>query len=972
MASYTKPAVLVYQEFKLAPAELVEPLRAHISGPNALLHRFAETDEKALIGLGAYDRTIATNYTWPDRQAGSLVDEDSVKLFIEDALLLYYEDLIGDATGGRGTVVPDADHKNRVTSSAVSYVSNGTSWPRSGLLNDRDVAIGDIAYIRGVAGVDEDCDEYELWTEVTGFVADVQDAVVSPLVNDDNNQATIAADDVIEFTAGFENCLLAEMHGSSSYSGLASGIMEEVYTIEVVKSSVAGCTAARLRVTSASGTDNVDEVDPGTLGDPVEIGTRGAVIAFSLDTGTCETDSDEAGMPSDEFIVGQTWTLTISGVFERTCAIAGSTYTGPDDDTYIIEVTKGGLWADLPEITVTTVKGLDSSGPTTVTDDNLDVPVGTYGLTVSFEDCANLTGSLSVSYDGETGMGNNSIAGLRKGDKFYVTVASGANGPIHTLILRDDLPTALADATDLDLRLFVKKTIEVTKNRLSAPPLVNYSYEQTQIVVKAGITAYDSTWTDGGVEQPMLVYSNATSGNLFVEYREWLTDLVNEVYFIDDVADLDQIPGQLHEDNILKWGVFRALQNSNGTRVSYTAVADPDDLDSWQNVLDRVKGRDDVYNFAPMTHNREVWNLFQAQVNAESSPEQANWKGMFINLQAKTTTKIVGKSTADEQALNPTSTDGSFVLATLLDNPTASGTQYTLLHVPANNSGFVTYGVRAGDIVRFLFTIDAFGASSYQEYVVDSVLSQSSLLLLSGSSSPISVPQKMEVWRSLTRGEIATDLVDQAQSFADRRVVATWPDVVGTAGNAQDGMFLAAALAGLASGVVPHQGLTNVEITGFDDLASRTKDFFTSTQLDQLAAGGVWVATEDRDGTPHTRHGLTTSTIDLSRKEEMIRRNLDSISYLFTNRLRGLIGRANATPAMVRRVRYEVTQIIKFLKRNDYTEYLGPQLIDATIALDNDGQEILRIHPLAADRIEVVLNLVMPAPLNNLELHLVV
>ena len=207
---------------------------------------------------------------------------------------------------------------------------------------------------------------------------------------------------------------------------------------------------------------------------------------------------------------------------------------------------------------------------------------------------------------------------------------------------------------------------------------------------------------------------------------------------------------------------------------------------------------------------------------------------------------------------------------------------------------------------------------------------------------------------------------------ADRRVVATWPDVVGTAGNAQDGMFLAAALAGLASGVVPHQGLTNVEITGFDDLASRTKDFFTSTQLDQLAAGGVWVATEDRDGTPHTRHGLTTSTIDLSRKEEMIRRNLDSISYLFTNRLRGLIGRANATPAMVRRVRYEVTQIIKFLKRNDYTEYLGPQLIDATIALDNDGQEILRIHPLAADRIEVVLNLVMPAPLNNLELHLVV
>ena len=181
-----------------------------------------------------------------------------------------------------------------------------------------------------------------------------------------------------------------------------------------------------------------------------------------------------------------------------------------------------------------------------------------------------------------------------------------------------------------------------------------------------------------------------------------------------------------------------------------------------------------------------------------------------------------------------------------------------------------------------------------------------------------------------------------------------------------------AALAGLASGVVPHQGLTNVEIVGFDDLASRTKEFFSGAQLDQLAAGGIWIATEDMDGTPFTRHALTTDTRDLNRREEMIRRNVDSMSYVFLRRIRPLIGRANVTDSMVQRIRYELGRVIRFFETNNFSPDLGPQLISGVFALDADGTEIIRIHPLAADRIEVVLNLNVPAPLNNLELHLVI
>jgi hypothetical protein len=980
MTTYVKPQTLVFQEFNLAPSEVVDPLRAHISGPNAMLHRFTEPAEKALINIGPYNRLENKFFPWPARTAGSLVDPGSVKLFVENALLLYFEDLIDDEAGGRGITTPVAGRKNWIKSDSVVFKSNGTSWPRSSLFGDRDVKVGDVVYIRGVGDDSDTCEEKELWTYVEGFASERVPATIFPVEADAANAISVLEDEVLEQIAGPDNCVNGTSTGT--YNGMAAGLLTETYTITVVKSSISGCNAARLRITSASGTDNVDELTPSAFGAATPIGTRGAAVTFVLATGACVTASNSGGFPANEFIVGQTWELEVTQDFERVCAQTTGNYTGSNDDTYIVEVTKGGTWAQLPEVTITTTKGLDTSGPVRVTTANTYFPVGSYGLRMKFIDCADLPSSISVALQGDDDefAGNSALAGLCKGDKFYVTVVSGQNGPIRTLVLRDDLPLELRTATDLDLRLFISKTIEVTENRLSAPSLVNYSIEATQIGVKAGITAYDSSWTVGGVEQPMALWGGraqsatnpVATGIMYVEYREWLTALVDQVLFISDVANINDIPGPLDPRNPLKQGVYDALVNSNGTRVGYTAVADPYSLDSWIKVLERIQGRDDIYNLVPLTRDARVLQAYVGQVDAESSPEAGNWKAMVVSLQAKTVEMVVGQSAADAQILNPTSVNGQLVLATLEDDPEASDTQYTILSVPANNSGFITYGVRPGDIVRYLYTVDAHGDATYSEFVVDSVLSENTLRLLNGHTTAVSIPQKIEVWHSLNKSEIVADLQQQAQAFANRRVVATWPDVVGLGGVGRDGLFFAAAVAGLASGVVPHQGLTNVEIAGYDDLASRTKDFFTDSQLDTLASSGIWIGTEDRDGTPHTRHALTTSTLDLSRREEMVRRNLDSISYVFLRRLRPFIGRTNATPSMLRKLRYEVTRVIRFFKTNGYTADLGPQLIDGSIAIDREGQEILRIHPLAADRVEIVLNLVLPAPLNNVELHLVV
>lgn len=966
--AYSKPAVVVYQQYTRGTVEPDDPARACILGPVADLHRFSEPTEKDGINLGPYNRAIDSAYSWPSRSAGGIVDEDSVKLFIENALLLYFEDLIGVTTGGRGTVTPVSGRNNWVKSSTINFITNGDSV-RDNLLYDRDVQIGDAVYIRGVSDVEDECDEHELWTYVDGFVANEEAGTVGAASADANNQDSLEAAESIEQIAGAENCVIAAADGSG-YAGLADGYPEEIYTITVIKSSVAGCQAARLRITSDSGTDDVAEVTPSEFGVPTEIGTRGLEVTFSIDTGACETESETAGIVADEFIVGQQWQVSVSQQFEAVCALSGGSYDGPDDDIYIIEVTKGGLWADLPEITVTTTNGLDSSGPHVVTGDYVEVEIGSHNVTVQFVDCFGSNAD-SASASSEPLGGDLNVSGLNKGDKFYITVTTGQNGPVRTLILRHDLPDELLDATDLDLRLFMQETIEVSQDKLSDPPNQNYDIESTQIIVNAGITAYHADWTDDGVQQPLLVWDGRTDeqtgaafGVLHAEYREWLQDLTNTFTFIETTADIDTIPGPLDRLNPGKWGVHRALLNSKGTKVGFVGVSSPDSLDNWQIPLERVQGREDIYNLVAMTYDREVHSLLQSLVNADSAPETGAWKAMFAPIKADPTKMIVGKSAT-------TSLNGATVLAVLEDNPAATGTQYTRLRVPAGNSGFVSHGVKAGDVVRFLYTIDAFGEAAYTEFTVDTVLSENSLLLLSGHTAPISVAQKVEIWRNLSPSELIDELKGQAASYADFRVCAVYPNQVGTAGEYDEGYFAAAASAGMVSGLAPHQPATNVPYVGYDDATTYTTGLFSESQLNDLASAGVWIITEDKVGQVIPRHALTTGDIDDSKKaNESFRRNLDLMSGGFRDLLRPYVGNSNATDTLLRLFEFLIQNRLRSLKTTVITPELGPRLIAGDFALDDEGNILLRRHPIAADQTQIGLDLTLPQPNNKTELFL--
>lgn len=929
--AYVTPQALVFQELQLTPQADQQPLPALICGGNAHLQRYEETDEKPLGAVGYYDEISETCYAWPGRPAGGLVDQDYTRVYIDDALLKYFEDFIGAGD----TISSVANEPNQIRAAATSFKANGASYPRDAAFLDRDVQVGDVAKVRAVVG----STPYTLWTYVAGFVAEAVAAVVASATADSDNAATQSAPSVTKSqTAGVVNCVDISATDQSAYDGLEDGDINETYTIVVVEGSAGGdATTAKLRVTSASGNDDVAEVTPSAFGVATAIGNRGLTVTWSdADSAACSASADNNEVSDVDFIPGQTWEVTCGQAFTAPTATSAGGYTGDTDVTYIIEVTKGGLYADDPQITVTTNKGTDASGPTTVSSAATAVAVGTKGVTISFNQ-----------------------TGLRKGDRYFIEASAEGEGAYQTLKLGHNLATEVQDngATEVDLTLFIRKNIEVGEQS-ATPGVTNWTQSATELCLDSGLMAYDSTWTDSGVPQLLPVLSEASKGygKVYIHYRAWLSDLCAEVNSLSDTSELDNIPGPLHPDNPLKWGVFKAVSNSNGVPVSYVSVCDPSDSDDWVTVLELIDGRSDVYGLVPLTRDKTVLDLFEAHVDAQSSPELGRWRVLWTNLPGVSESAIVNTDST---------TDGEEALATLEDDPATSGTQYTLLKVPAGNADFVTNEVRAGDIVRFLYTTDGFGNAVYTEFVVDDVVNEDTLRLQSGHSAAVNVAQKIEIWRTLTATEQASELA-LTRGYANRRVMCVWPDTVGSGGLTFEGFHLCAALAGLASGVVPQQGLTNLEIAGFDDL-TRTTELFNRTQLNIMAGGGVWVVTQDlSSGAVISRHALSTASYeDIAAREEMHTRNLDSISYFLLDTFSPYIGISNVTPDTIKTLRAEANAAIQTLRSRNFVQRLGAQLIDG---------EVVRMeqHATLKDRVVAQLNLTLPFPLNNLELHLVV
>ncbi|NBV42966.1 hypothetical protein EBR96_09410, partial [bacterium] len=98
------PGVEIETRFQRATSTDTPVLSAYIFGPAARLIRYGEIAEKPLGLLGAYDEdgtvddTSWTYYSYPQRQAGDIIDKTYSKLFVDNAYLQYWNIAAGTLT----------------------------------------------------------------------------------------------------------------------------------------------------------------------------------------------------------------------------------------------------------------------------------------------------------------------------------------------------------------------------------------------------------------------------------------------------------------------------------------------------------------------------------------------------------------------------------------------------------------------------------------------------------------------------------------------------------------------------------------------------------------------------------------------------------------------------------------------------------------------------------------------------------
>jgi hypothetical protein len=658
------------------------------------------------------------------------------------------------------------------------------------------------------------------------------------------------------------------------------------------------------------------------FGSEFNVGTRGLRLKV-------------ASTGSQAFIVGETYTITVAAAYTRGAPSrisSGSTYTGPFDTTYQIKVVKGGLWSEKPQVVVTTSSGIDSSGAITV-DYNTSFNVGRYGLILKFENEFAST-----------------QAGLVLGDTYTVTAAAATKGAVRTAILANPISSDITAGTDLSVDFHIyKKSIDLPQSgypEFASTPIIP---EDTSFTISQGIQIQDSTWLENdGVTLGNLDVASAT---VFVGYSALLTDKAGVLRSISDASSVSAVLGRVRKDNPLAMGVYKALLNSGGQTVFFVSI-DSDDEEGYRAALEALEVDPRPYFRVPMTHDEAILDLFQAHVAAEASDEKGNRCMGVAACLVPTVSKLYSKKQ-----------NGDNWVGYVAIEPGSSPAIYTRVTVPG--AEFIDDGVRPGDHFRTSFGVDALGAETFSTVLVEEVIDAENLILKTpgfseavGTSSSL---QRVEIVRVLTRDEQAAIMKAKSESFADRRtsnVLCNFPLDMPS-------YFVAAAVAGLASSVVPHQPITSYTLNGFDDQVGEYRGF-TPTQLDLIASGGTLVVTQDtEEGQIYVRHQLTTDRTDDLRAEMSVTRNVDSVSDFLLQTLKPLVGRYNMSEHFFQLVDVALRQRLDRLVSNRVTETAGSQLN----GWDPKSLNIIQ-DPVVRTQVSMEVDADFPLPANRFKLKL--
>ena len=916
MAAIPAINVNVYQQFGISPPATATPRRALIVGPEYALHRpVAGVLDPAGV---SYDSVSGNTLDFADMagSVGGTPDPAYTSLFAQLAELEYYPGA-AQSTGLTGYIPAATRNILTIQRTAANVNLASADYALDVALHGRPVQVGDRVQV-SYGGATEDY-------RITGLRAETAAPVIAaPAENAGNTADTVAANPTTAtLTAGTTSAVLTTSGGA--YDGIAAGHVTETYYIECIRATT-GCdpTTALFKVTSASGTDNVAMVSLTAANTDVDLGTRGCKFKI--------TTANSHAIP-----VGARWSLAVATLYSKPTVTdnssPGTAYTGPEDTTYVVECIQGtaSIAAGTPAVMrITTTNGVDYGTPVTMSAASTPYAIGNYGVT------------LTIAW------GGGDVLSVATGQMWTIACTAAAPGKICNLVLDRTPCTAIRAAstsgniTSISLRKY-SQLVEIPAELVGAGYLENWTTSSTALTVNPGAGVFSADWRSG--QYPLLL----VAGTLAPSWRELVLTHAFEstVVGLDTFGSVFTTPND--PDNPLVYGAYKALLNSNGNAIRVMGVP-TDDLAGFTASLGISESNTDCYPASVMTQDTDVLDLLKAHVDLTSSPAQGNWREAFVSVDIPNPLHLLcGLSTGQDSTLTATLTaSGAGVEIQLSAGALAAGASFT--------------GVQAGDQLRVGFGVDSYGNPTYTTLTVSSVTTLDTLYTVDAPSVYTDVAQMIAVYRPLTGESLAVNGGQLCGAFGDRRVTSVFPNRLPSAGIQVAGYYLAAAIAGLRSGVAPHQGLSRMPIVGFDNAGISSS--LSTDQLDTLTSAGVSVLVQDHNtGVLYLRHAVTTDVSNLNFQEEMMVSNVDSVSLGYRNVLEPYLGRANASPQVLNIIQATIENMTSIFLSSNSTSTLGPQIISCEL-------KTLQINPTFRDRVQIVLNCVFPFAINGIDLYI--
>lgn len=524
--------------------------------------------------------------------------------------------------------------------------------------------------------------------------------------------------------------------------------------------------------------------------------------------------------------------------------------------------------------------------------------------------------------------------------KCYYIAKVNAVIPTSVLQINVDPETTIKDVLIYMDSIAVPRKVYVKNASGTENDSINWTPTASTITIEQNVNV-DVTRTVNGV--PATVVEAA---RMYVQFRYLDTSAATT---IDHIIDVSEITGQIDPGNPLWYGVYLAKLNSGECPVYYMSTQGIE-LERYIEVLKKATLTDDIYVLCPMTDNLEVLNAVEGHVNEMSGPETKRWRIAFIAPPVTESTTVIEDTYL--RLMDPVARTAMFVTGPSGEDPD------TNIHAKTTLAPNDTIYIRVNNT-----------PVSTQVY---RIINDQLIQLTKIPEGFVTNAEVEKIDHTYTSTELADQIASLARHYADRRMYAVFPDTIRQLidGETLDvpGYYAAAAVAGLCSSTLPQQPLTNMPITGIDDVPA-TYEKFDNLELNTMAAGGAFIIAQDLpNDVVYVRHQLSTATYqgNLLTRELSITKNVDSISYYLAETCDDLIGKYNVTPELIRTVRNRLEAAIRYLE-NDLGSLYGPQLLE-------ENTEILSVaeHPTLADHIEAYIRLNPPKPFNVLDIRLTV